>query len=102
MEVIIDGVRYRHVVELSDATALDVNFYCDDLECTLSIREYLIHLLQTLWSEEMNFNSKRPFGNPRWQYDIYDQLVKYGYIKDIDSTVVADKFITGLINQLGK
>ncbi len=83
MNVTIDGIRY--VPELDqpkDAgllAALEVRFSScagDDL----SVREYLRMLLMSVWDEGEGFDGKRPFGNSGWESDIYDPLVKAGFI----------------------
>ena len=64
-----------------------------DFEGT-TIRGYLSQLLTALWDEGEGFNSKRPFGNSAWEYDLYLPLIKagvvegkldqHGYIEDMD------------------
>ena len=59
-----------------------------------SLRTYLRKLLKKLWMEEEQFNSKRPWGDSDWQFEVYEALIKYGfdfgtidedgYIEDID------------------
>ncbi len=91
MNVIIDGIQY--VPELAQSkdkglqTALEVRF-SSDAGSDLSVREYLRMLLMGVWDEGECFNGKRPFGNSGWESDIYDPLVKAG-------------FIDGTINQHG-
>jgi len=83
MNVTIDGIRY--VPELDqpkDAgllAALEVRFSSsagDDL----TVREYLRMLLMAVWNEGEGFSGKRPFGNSGWEGDIFDPLVKAGFI----------------------
>lgn len=62
---------------------LDIEWYFDDLNETLTIREYFIRLLIELWNEGECFNGKRPFGNSGWDYQIYHALVKNGIIEGI-------------------
>ena len=45
-----------------------------------TIGEYLKALLWTLWEKGESFNSKRPFGNGGWEYDLYRTLIKNGLI----------------------
>jgi hypothetical protein len=45
-----------------------------------TIRDYLLKLLAELWREEQGFDSKRPFGNSGWQYDVYMPLVRAGLV----------------------
>jgi hypothetical protein len=65
-------------MELRDIAEL--KFRSDDLNETLTIREYLQRLLTTLWYEEEGFSGKRPFGNSSWQYEVFDPLVRYGVV----------------------
>ena len=46
-----------------------------------TIRDYLIKLLRTLWSEEEGFSGKRPFGNSGWQQEVMVAMVRAGAIK---------------------
>jgi hypothetical protein len=78
------------------------------------IRGYLIDLLHLLWEHDSNFNSKRPFGYSGWHYDLYQALVKAGYIEatlDEDGFIhefahteqaKADKMIKNAIQWLGR
>lgn len=69
-------------------------------EGEITIKEYLILLLRTLWREGEGFSGKRPFGNSGWDYDLYIALIKAGYvegtfdedgfIEDFDETTAAD------------
>jgi hypothetical protein len=61
-------------------SALALRFYCDDLNRELTVREYLHALLDRLWDEVEGFNGKRPFGNSSWQYDVFDALVRGGFL----------------------
>lgn len=78
--VVINGVRYVPAKEPVDCSAFDVLFYCDDLDCQLTVREYLIKLLYQLWSEQDYFSAKRPFGNSGWDLDVIRGLVDSGHI----------------------
>lgn len=75
-----------------------------------TVRDYLIELVRVLWREEAGFDSKRPFGNSGWQYDLYGPMVKAGMVSgefDGDGDVVgcdieaADKLIDTAILALG-
>lgn len=39
-----------------------------------TIRDYLVALLEALWSEGEGFSGKRPFGNSGWEYELYIAL----------------------------
>jgi hypothetical protein len=81
----------------------------DDQFPELTIGEYLILLLKTLWTEEESFNGKRPFGNSGWKQDLYVPLVRSGlvdgkidedgYIDEIDEAE-ADALILNLIDRM--
>lgn len=60
---------------------LNLKFYCDDHDRTLTIREYFVELLQSLWYEGEGFSGKRPFGNSGWQWDLYKPLIENKLIK---------------------
>ena len=72
-----------------------------------TVGEYLKMLLLYLWAEAEQFNSKRPFGNGGWQYDVYASLIKAGYeigeldedgyVQEVDYAK-ADKLITDAID----
>ena len=59
---------------------LDFKFYCNDLDRTLTVREYFVELLATLWREADGFSGKRPFGNSGWNFEIEGALVESGKI----------------------
>lgn len=59
----------------------NLSMECDDFEQDYTIREYLKDLLLTLWQQKERFNSKRPFGNSGWEYDLYKPLIKAGLIE---------------------
>jgi hypothetical protein len=76
MDVTIDGVRYVPAIEGSaDVTLLDFVFPSQD-HGTLSIREYLHKLLDTLWAEGESFKGRYPFGNSGWEYELYYALAR--------------------------
>jgi hypothetical protein len=64
-----------------DPSALDVSFESRDLGETLTVREFLHRLLETLWNDGEGFSGKRPFGNSGWEYDLYRALVVAGKVK---------------------
>lgn len=68
--------------------ALYIEFYCDALDKTVTIKEYFLELLKTLWLEEEGFSGKRPFGNSGWQYEIYDLLTQNGILEDHDKFII--------------
>lgn len=72
----------------------------------ITIRDYLMELLTKVWIEGEEFNGKRPFGNSGWQCDLYEPLIKYGFIEgklDEDgyvesvNTKQADDFVLNII-----
>lgn len=54
----------------------NIEFYCDDLDKTVTIRQYLKTLLKTLWEEGEGFSGKRPFGNSGWEMTLIVPLVE--------------------------
>jgi hypothetical protein len=46
-----------------------------------TVGEYLSKLLINLWTKEEGFDSKRPFGNSGWQYEVYKALYTNGIIE---------------------
>jgi hypothetical protein len=69
---------------------LNIEFYCEDLGKTVTIRNYLKELLLTLWEEGESFSGKRPFGNSGWEYDLYKPLIENNII---DGKIDEDGFI---------
>lgn len=59
--------------------ALEVRFDSDAGD-NITVRDYLRILLSTLWAEKEGFSGKRPFGNSSWEYELYEPLVKSGFI----------------------
>lgn len=94
MNVNIDGVRYVPEPEQPKdkglLAALGVRFSSDAGD-DLTVREYLRTLLMTLWEEGEGFSGKRPFGNSSWEYEIYNPLVKAGFLQ---GTVDEDGYAT--------
>jgi len=88
---------------------LAIEFESMDLGRTLSIKEFLLELLKTVWQEGEEFSGKRPFGFSDWRDDLYKPLVKHGlvagtmheegYIEDCDSAA-ASRLVMDLINAL--
>ena len=80
--------------------ALKVKFDFDGE--TITIRQYLHKLLETLWIEAEGFSSKRPFGTSGWEDDLILPLVKSGFIdgellEDEDSVKTFDNAGYGFI-----
>jgi len=51
-----------------------------NIDSETTIKQYLRQLLQKIWTEGSMFNSKRPFGNSDWQFNVYVVLVESGVI----------------------
>lgn len=60
---------------------LDLELHPDNDSGQPTIRGYLLALLRGVWSEGEGFSGKRPFGNSSWEYDLYDAIVRAGYVK---------------------
>lgn len=94
--------------EPSPAEVLNLALLDNDAEAS-TVREYLIELLRTLWREEANFSGKYPFGDSGWQYDIYEPMVRAGWVagkfdeedilEDVDHKA-ADRLIDKAIRSL--
>jgi hypothetical protein len=77
-----------------------------------TIREYLLKLLTNLWIYGEGFSGKKPFGNSGWEYEIYQALIRAGFIEgELDEEgyiddllppqqILADKLITEAIQEL--
>lgn len=81
-DVIADKLLSEGVSVPQKATDRETNknigsleFYCNDLGKKISIHDYLIELLKTLWEEQDEFSGKRPFGNSGWDYDLIGCLI---------------------------
>lgn len=71
-----------------------------DLGSEISMRYFFERLFCDLWKKEANFDSKRPWGNSGWKWDIYVTLIKhnvipgkldeYGYVEEVDSKSASD------------
>lgn len=75
-----------------------------------TVRDYLVRLLSDVWKYGESFNGKRPFGNSSWEYDLYEPLIKAGYVPgtlDADGYVdtfdqpAADALVAEAIKSLG-
>lgn len=84
MKVTIDGIDFIPAPDKPQGkgslAALEVDMGSTDAGDDITIRRYLLALLQTLWTEEEGFSGKRPFGNSGWQYDLFISLAKAGFI----------------------
>lgn len=83
MKAIIDGIEYVPAPEILDTgleAALELRFDSDVGE-NITIREYFQKLFLTLWEKGEKFNSKRPFGDSGWKYDIAAPLVEAGFLQ---------------------
>ena len=66
---------------MSYEAILDSVFIEDDISSEpITVRQYFLALLRTLWMQEEGFSGKRPFGNSGWQRELYTHLVKEGYL----------------------
>jgi hypothetical protein len=88
MDINLDGV-------------LALPFESDDLNETVTIREYLKRLLLTLWDEGEGFSGKRPFGNSGWEWDMAKPLIKFGIIEgSFDSDGYIENFDRTTYNKI--
>lgn len=62
------------------SAALSLTFHADDLNQDITVAGYLCRLLRDLWAKTEEFNSKRPFGNSGWTWDLYIPLMENGFI----------------------
>lgn len=60
--------------------ALDTKFFSYDLDCELTVRQFMQRLLRRLWAEGEGFSGKRPFGNSGWEYPVIEALVRDGLV----------------------
>lgn len=67
---------------------LELTFKSNDLNRTVTIREWLSELLAALWREGEGFSGKRPLGNSGWELDVVPVLVEYGVISGQTETKV--------------
>ncbi len=83
---------------------LDLQIDSSQLQEALTIRGYLILLLQKLFRDGECFNSKRPFGNSCWESDLYWTLARAGVIEggiDGYNRIEARAIIKLCIEELG-
>lgn len=73
-------------IEIMD-TALDMVMEESEAGDGITVRQYFSTLLQMVWQEEEMFNGKRPFGNSGWGNEVFDALIKCGYMTDEDDFV---------------
>jgi len=101
---------YRVVDDVhKDKNCLDIAFHSHDLNSELTVKDFLKKLLLAVWKEEECFDGKRPFGNSRWKYDLFAELVrqkvisgeldKDGYVKKMDDKE-AHNFMCEIIKSL--
>ncbi len=55
-----------------------------------TIRDYLLALLDRLWTQGSDFSSKKAFGGTDWQWVVYEELAKAGWVNGIWSPEDAD------------
>ena len=85
---------------------LHMQFHSDELDRTVTLKQYFILLAQTVWKEGEEFSGKRPWGNSSWQYEVYAAMIKNGFEGKLDSyggvekidTRAADEAIVAAIN----
>lgn len=74
-EVLINGVRFVPApLVCENPELLDFEWDFRDVG-KVRIRDFLKHLLLTLWERGESFDSKWPWGNSGWQLDFYKALV---------------------------
>lgn len=67
-------------MEITPAELLDMPLPENDAAAG-TVREYLIALLNELWTERDRFSGKRPFGNSGWEYDLIVPMIRNGIIR---------------------
>lgn len=96
-------------MEITTKGILTLSFYSSDLNRSLTIREYLIELVRTVWKEGEGFSGKRPFGNSGWEWDLAIPLINAGVLEgtlDSDGDLENfdrkqyDKIVLGCIDAL--
>lgn len=74
----------------------NTEFYCSDLNRTVTVKDYLKELLLTLWKKGEGFSGKRPFGNSRWTGELAILLIEakalQGFVKWDDSNTYIQDF----------
>jgi hypothetical protein len=93
---------------LTPLELLDKEFYCNDFDKSITLRQYFIMMLLKVFHEQEMFSGKRPFGNSGWVYDLASDLAEaglvnvtrdeYGYVEDIPDDF--DDLIAACINAL--
>lgn len=58
---------------------LDLELGANDANAT-TVRGYLVALLAEVWHHGDDFSGKRPFGYSSWEYELYQPLVRAGYV----------------------
>jgi hypothetical protein len=71
---------------------LSLKFFSSDLGTKLTVKEFLIKLLSTLWEEEEGFSGKRPFGNSGWKSELFvclvdNKIIPGKIIRDADGNI---------------
>jgi hypothetical protein len=93
MKVIIDGQEYIKKVDVPTDNKYEkaLNIRIDsDAGDNITIRDYFFELLKTLWEKEDYFSG---FGNSDWQYEIYEALIKHGFVDgELDEDGYVKKF----------
>jgi len=97
---------YHVIDDEQGKSILDIAFHNGDLNCKLTVREFLKKLLLLVWEDEECFDGKRPFGNSGWKYDLFAELIeqkaisgkldKDGYVEEVDDKE-ANKFMLEVI-----
>ena len=91
---------------MTNQELLNLNVESSGHDDGLTIKGYFKLLLTELWREGESFSGKRPFGDSRWEYDLYKPLIKAGAVNgelDLDGYIVecdnkaADKLVFELI-----
>jgi hypothetical protein len=59
---------------------LDIKMQENDADAA-TIKDYLKCLLTLLWNQGEGFNSKRPFGNSCWDFELYKALITAEVVK---------------------
>jgi hypothetical protein len=76
-----------------------------------TVGDYLRKLLEAVWTEVEGFSGKRPFGNSSWEWEVYEALVRGGFVSgkfDADNYLgecdedAAHKLVLEAIRELGK
>ncbi len=65
---------------ITGKSILNVKMQDNDAEAE-TIGDYLQTLLLDLWIQGEGFDSKRPFGNSCWAYELYEALVAAGLVE---------------------